>query len=205
MKTNKDYVDLLNFENEDLLIDEIFKVLAQNNKVSVIGKVDLINYIFITLIENGFNVGKVNIENQGSGLIYILVIDDYNVYVEPVECYDYGLFKAATDLTMFVDIENVDTVTINRCIDLNRKVQLFGFGIQEIMDEAKKRDTSSIKKQKEKKGNTECYLGIDADVLFTICKDYAKELQKIQNAQKMFELNKIGMLRLKCLIREGLF
>ena len=200
MKTNKDYVDLLNFENEDLLIDEIFKVLAQNNKVSVIGKVDLINYIFITLIENGFNVGKVNIENQGSGLIYILVIDDYNVYVEPVECYDYGLFKASDGL-MFVDIENVDIITINHCIDSNRRIQLFGFGIQEIMEDAKKRDTT---KQEEKKVDTKCHFDVDADVILAICKDYARELQKIQNEQRMFELNQIGMLRLRDLLREGL-
>lgn len=203
MKTNKDYVDLLNFENEDLLIDEIFKVLAKNNKVSVVGKVDLINYIFTIAIENGFNVGKINIENQDSGLIYILVIDDYNVYVEPIECYDYGLFKTSDGL-MFIDIENVDTVTINRCIDLNRKIKLFGFGIQEIMEDAKKHDIVTNKKQEEKKVDAKCCFDIDADIIFTICKDYARELQKIQNVQRMFELNQIGMLRLRDLLREGL-
>lgn len=200
MKTNKDYVDLLNFEDEDCLIDEIFIVLAQNNKVSVVGKVDLINYIFTTLIENGFNVGKVHIENQDSGLIYILVMDDYNVYVEPVECYDYGLFKTSDGL-MFVDIENVDTITINRCIDSNRKILLFGFCIQEIMNDAKKRDTTV---DNEKKVNTECHLDVDADIIFDICKNYARELQKIQNEQRMFELNQLGMLRLRDLLREGL-
>lgn len=125
IKNKYENIEILDLEDEDELIDRFCDVIIDydNGQIaSIVGRSDLINYVFTMLLCKGYTVGKIFFDPYDNECDYCLSVDsDCNVSIDLV---DY-LNKFDNKTVVFVNMDNADQCVIDYCIGMDKRVYLF--------------------------------------------------------------------------------
>ncbi len=122
-----DYIDLINFEDEQDLLYKIKELANLNKVVSIIGDVYLIEFLFHSLLfDEGCDVAKIDFEANSTDTTYILMLNDNCVSILPIEDSDNDLLKLSDKV--YVGIDSVNARLMKDCINSSDNVVSFAIG-----------------------------------------------------------------------------